>query len=204
MKPVAIAALVALTACGSACAADLEVHVNRGGATDPLPSVVYAIPQAGHFTPHAGATAIVDQINKQFAAQVSVVETGTAVSFPNKDNIRHHVYSFSSAKPFELKLYSGKPSNPVVFDRPGVVTLGCNIHDQMLGYVLVVDTSWHAVADAHGMAVLQGLPAGDYLVHAWSPGIHQGEHPVQKVHVGGDSAPIARVEIPPVAAGAPG
>jgi plastocyanin len=204
MRQIACVALVAFAACSRACAADLEVHVNRGNSTDPLPSVVYAIPVAGHFTPHAGATAVVDQINKQFAAQVSVVETGTAVIFPNKDNIRHHVYSFSSAKPFELKLYSGKPSNPVVFDRPGIVTLGCNIHDQMLGYIVVVDTSWHAVADVRGVVVLKGLPAGDYLVHAWSPGVHQGEHPVQKVHVGGEGAPLAAIEIPPVGPGAPG
>ena len=181
--------------CCSALAVDLDVHVNAPEGPNALPSVVYAVPAAGHPLLHPGSTAIVDQVNKQFVPQVSVVEAGTAISFPNKDNIRHHVYSFSAAKTFELKLYSGKPSNPVVFDHPGVVTLGCNIHDVMLGYVVVVDTPFHAVADAHGVAHLAGLPAGDYGIHAWTPGAHQGEHPVQNVHLGGGGEAAPRVEV---------
>ena len=84
------------------------------------------------------------QQKKQFLPQVLVVPLGSEVHFPNHDTVRHHVYSFSQAKKFELKLYSGTPANPVLFDRPGVVVLGCNIHDQMVGWILVVDTPYYA------------------------------------------------------------
>jgi len=182
-------------------AADLDVRVTLPVLPAPLPSVVYVEPAAGHFTPRPGATAVVDQINKQFAPQVSVIETGTTVSFPNRDNIRHHVYSFSPAKPFELKLYSGKPSNPVLFDHAGVVTLGCNIHDVMLGYVVVVDTPFHAITDAQGLARIHGLPPGDYHLHAWTPGVHQGEHPVQLVHLGAGADSVQHSDVPAVSDG---
>ncbi|PYE35358.1 hypothetical protein DFP83_101245 [Idiomarina fontislapidosi] len=80
---------------------------------------------------------VIDQIDKQFVPKVSSIEQGTTVVFPNSDNIRHHVYSFSAAKPFELKLYSDKERPKVTFDQSGIVTLGCNIHDGMIGYVVV-------------------------------------------------------------------
>jgi plastocyanin len=84
------------------------------------------------------------QQKKQFVPEVLVVPVGSEVRFPNHDTVRHHVYSFSPAKKFELKLYTGTPANPVLFDRPGVVVLGCNIHDQMVGWILVVDTPYYA------------------------------------------------------------
>lgn len=191
-----LAAALALAEC--AAAQDLDVHVAVPSAAGTLPSVVYAVPQSARALPRAGGTVVIDQINKQFSPQVSVIETGTAVSFPNKDNIRHHVYSFSPAKPFELKLYSGKPSSPVVFENPGVVTLGCNIHDVMIAYVLVVETPYHAVADPQGVARIHSLPAGDYIIHAWTPGIHQGEHPTQSVHVAAAADPVSRIDVPAV------
>ncbi|WP_404398767.1 methylamine utilization protein [Idiomarina loihiensis] len=87
------------------------------------------------------ASAVVDQVDKQFTPTVSAVEPGTDVVFPNSDNIRHHVYSFSEAKNFELKLYSDKEKPSVNFDKAGIVTLGCNIHDQIVAYVLVSDAT---------------------------------------------------------------
>lgn len=90
-------------------------------------------------------------------------------SFPNSDNIRHHVYSFSLAKRFELRLYQGTPSEPVLFDKPGVVVLGCNIHDWMVGYVYVTNDPWFAVSDAQGKLNLEQLPAGTYTVSLWHP-----------------------------------
>ena len=90
---------------------------------------------------------IVDQINLEFVPHVKPVVVGSPVYFPNKDDVRHHVYSFSPAKRFELPLYSGTPAAPVVFDRPGIVAIGCNIHDWMLGYIYVAETPYLA---AHG------------------------------------------------------
>jgi len=97
---------------------------------------------------------------------VLAVQTGTAVRFPNSDNVRHQVYSFSSAKRFQLPLYAGSPAAPVVFDKPGVVTLGCNIHDRMSAFVVVVDTPYF-VATGSSPGELPNLPEGRYVVHVW-------------------------------------
>jgi hypothetical protein len=100
---------------------------------------------------------------------VLAVRSGTRVAFPNSDNIRHHVYSFSPAKHFELRLYQGTPSEPVLFDKPGAVVLGCNIHDWMVGYVYVTDDPWFAVSDAQGRVQLDSVPVGSYAVSLWHP-----------------------------------
>src|SRR5580692_2161477 len=115
---------------------------------DPLD----ATPAASH------DAAIIDQVNKRFVPHVSVVRTGTTITFPNSDHIRHQVYSFSPAKTFDLKLYAGSPKTPVEFDRPGLVVLGCNIHDTMVAFVGVVDSPYFAKTSESGGAVLT-LPA---------------------------------------------
>ncbi len=116
--------------------------------------------------PLAGAE--MAQAQRQFVPGVLVVPAGTSVSFPNNDTVRHHVYSFSPAKKFELKLYTGTPSNPVLFDRAGVVVLGCNIHDQMVGWILVVETPYYARSFAPGgKAQIDNVPPGSYTLRAW-------------------------------------
>jgi plastocyanin len=138
-------------------------------------------------TPPAGHdTAIIDQINKRFVPRISVVRTGTVVTFPNSDNIRHQVYSFSPAKKFSLKLYADTPSTPVTFDKPGLVVLGCNIHDSMVAFVGVVDTPYFAKADADGKAVFN-LPAGHYRLRTWHPGMSS---PVAPQEVTVDRTPL--------------
>src|SRR6188474_185260 len=136
----ALATTLALAAfCGSASAASVGVFV-ADPAGKPLPDAVVMLePVAGRLpvTPMAGVR--IAQVKRQFTPQVSVVTVGTPVSFPNDDTVRHHVYSFSPVKTFELKLYSGAPNAPVVFDKPGIAVLGCNIHDRMAAWVLVVD-----------------------------------------------------------------
>jgi hypothetical protein len=102
---------------------------------------------------------------------VTALQVGTPVLFPNSDNIRHHVYSFSPAKKFELPLYSGVPAEPVVFDKVGVVTLGCNIHDWMIAYVAVLPTPFFQVTGNDGRAVLKDLPPGHYTVETWHPAL---------------------------------
>lgn len=118
-----------------------------------------------------GQSAVVDQVDKQFTPTVSAVEPGTDVVFPNSDNIRHHVYSFSAAKNFELKLYSDKEKPSVNFDKAGIVTLGCNIHDQMVAYVLVSDEYDVAVTNEQGIAELnleeREPPAEIKVWHYW-------------------------------------
>jgi hypothetical protein len=97
------------------------------------------------------------------------------VHFPNSDNIRHQVYSFSPAKKFELPLYAGSSAPPVTFDKPGVVVLGCNIHDWMIGYVYVSETPFYAKTGAAGAAVLSDMPPGEYTVRIWHPSMDRAE-----------------------------
>ncbi len=110
-----------------------------------------------------------------------VVQTGSRVRFPNDDDVNHHVYSFSSPKSFELQLYKGSPHAPLDFGRPGLVVLGCNIHDDMLGYILVVDTPWFAKTGADGVARVEDLPDAEPLsVRAWTPRLKPDALPAEQ------------------------
>ena len=109
-----------------------------------------------------------EQKNRAFIPHVLPVQTGTAVRFPNLDDVQHHVYSFSPAKPFQLPLYKGSPPSPVLFEKAGVVTLGCNIHDQMSAYIVVVDTPYFEKTAPNGRAALRDLEPGRYAVHVWT------------------------------------
>lgn len=115
--------------------------------------------------PMSGAEMV--QRNKAFVPEVLVVTRGTAVLFPNQDTVRHHVYSFSPVKKFELKLYTGVPAAPVAFDLPGVAVLGCNIHDQMVAWVIVLDTPYHGTTGPDGRVTLPDTPPGDYSLRIW-------------------------------------
>lgn len=140
----------------------------QDGQGQPLANAVLTLNAATALAP-ASRKGVMDQRDKQFAPTVLAVRSGTSVQFPNSDNIRHQVYSFSPAKRFELRLYQGTPSEPVLFDRPGVVVLGCNIHDWMLGYVYVTDDPWFAVSDPQGQVNIDGLLPGRYRVTLWHP-----------------------------------
>ena len=133
-------------------------------------AVLVAVPKssatANQATPHQVS---IDQIDKEFVPFVKVVQIGTEVYFPNKDDIRHHVYSFSQAKTFELPLYQGTPAQPVVFDKAGTVSIGCNIHDWMLGYIYVAESPYFGTTGPDGQVILKNIPVGDYFVRIWHP-----------------------------------
>ncbi len=160
----ALASAILLAVACSAVAAPLQVDVRSGG--QPVESAVVTLTPIGRGAAVAPVDAVMDQVASEFSPRVLVVPKGSRVRFPNSDRIRHQVYSFSSAKRFELPLYTGTPPNPVVFDSPGIVTVGCNIHDWMKGYIVVVDTPHHALTVADGRATLDA-PPGDYLLTAW-------------------------------------
>ncbi|HQS36947.1 MAG: methylamine utilization protein [Methylotenera sp. 24-45-7] len=147
-------------------AADVTISVTDVAGTALANAVVYAEP-VGKAAPKPNTTGMIEQKNKQFIPLVSVVQSGSNINFPNRDLVRHHVYSFSPAKTFELKLYSGIPANPVMFDKAGTVVLGCNIHDTMLAYIHIVDTPYFAKTDDSGKAKLSDLPAGQYQLKVW-------------------------------------
>ena len=159
--------MLAAGAALSAAAASVTVQVlDVNGA--PVPNaVVYAEPTSGQAVPKSLKQAEVEQKDVKFFPLVSVVQVGTPILFPNHDKVRHHVYSFSPAKTFELKLYSGVPTSPIVFDKVGTVVLGCNIHDQMVAYVQVVNTPFFGKTDMSGRVKLDGLVNGKYALKAW-------------------------------------
>lgn len=174
--------------CELADAADLRVRVEDASGMAFARAVVYATPLTP-VTHGELAKAVIDQVNRAFVPIDSVVQVGTAVAFPNSDNIRHSVYSFSPAKVFTLKLYAGTPSSPIVFDKPGVVVLGCNIHDSMVAWLLVVDTPYYARTDGSGVATLANLPPGDYRLRAWHSPMAQ-EIAGEPLHVDSNALPL--------------
>jgi len=165
-------------------AATVDVRVQDARGKVVRDAVVYAVPE-GRTLPLARRTAVMDQKNRMFIPHVLAVQTGTAVRFPNSDDIRHHVYSFSPAKPFQLPLYKGTPANPEVFDKAGVVTLGCNIHDQMTAFIVVVDTPYFEKTAANGRAALHDLDAGRYTLRVWYPDMRDEPKP-QSITVTGN------------------
>lgn len=135
-------------------------------------AVVIAIPLSGKpGTQRQPAPQVIDQINREFVPFLKAIRTNTPVVFPNKDNLRHHVYSFSPAKKFELPLYAGLPANPVVFDKAGIVVLGCNIHDWMLAYVYVTEAPYYGATGKEGIVEIEALEPGDYELRGWHPGL---------------------------------
>ena len=122
-------------------------------------------------------TAVMDQIDSNFVPHILVAQAGALIEFPNSDTVSHHVYSFSETRPLELPLYKGTTHPPLLFDVPGLVILGCNIHDDMLGYIIVVDTPYFSKSNVDGQAELFGLVPGDYSIHVWTPRLRQNSLP---------------------------
>lgn len=135
----------------------------------PVVNAVAALIPANKISYAQKAKGIMDQRNNMFVPGVLAVRVNTLVYFPNGDDVRHQVYSFSPAKRFELRLYHGLTAEPVLFDQPGQVILGCNIHDSMLGYIYVVDTEHFTVSDEKGQLTINAIPAGNYTLEIQHP-----------------------------------
>jgi plastocyanin len=187
LRPIAFFGVVLATACAQAAPVTVQVMTTNG---EPLAdAAVYAESESVQVLPKPVKTVEIEQKGRAFLPRVTVIQTGTNVSFPNNDTVRHHVYSFSPAKPFELKLYAGEPTNPVNFDKPGTVVIGCNIHDQMSAYIQVVPTLNVAKTDSSGKARLDGLPAGKYRLKAWHFALPAGTPaPEQTLNVAANEA----------------
>ena len=156
----------------SAAAGDVSVEV-RNAAGQPVRDAVVMIRPAAGVAPGTPMKVswpmVMAQQNIQFTPYVLIAPLGSVVSFPNKDKVRHHVYSFSAPKKFELKLYGRDESRTVTFDKPGAVSVGCNIHDAMIGYIYVSDTPFAAKSGPDGVAVVRGAPAGGATLMVWHP-----------------------------------
>jgi len=177
-------ACAAASALGLACAPGVyaaQVAATAIAQGQPVAdAVVVAVPEGGVRAADKPAQAVVDQLNKEFVPYVTAILVGSLVQFPNRDLIRHHVYSFSPAKPFELPLYVGTPANPVLFDKPGIVKLGCNIHDWMISYIYVAESPYFAKTGPDGRALLTELPPGRYRVRVWHPRMEGSEQATVK------------------------
>jgi plastocyanin len=167
-RPGIAPALLLALACCESLAGTVTLTV-RDAAGAPVAGAVVFLEGGARATAPAGASAVIDQRDKAFVPQVTVVQAGTEISFPNSDAVSHHVYSFARPNAFELPLYKGGTRPKLKFDHPGVVTLGCNIHDAMVGYVVVVETPYFATADEAGRVVLPGVAPGSYVARVWSP-----------------------------------
>ena len=195
------AALACLVAIGLACACragELSVSVIDAagrGVTDVVVIVSPAAPAAPLAVP-ASPVAVMDQRNRTFSPRILVVRAGTSVEFPNNDTVSHQVYSFSPAKKFQLSLYKGQLHPPVTFDRSGLVVLGCNIHDQMVGYIYVTDAPFFGKTDPAGTLRLAGLSGGEYRVTVWSPFIaDQASSLTRTVRVDAQEPTSSRVQL---------
>ncbi len=201
-------ALLALTclATSGASGATLSVQVTDSTGKPLEDVVVVADAEAGVAMPRMLKPGEIAQRGLKFMPLVSVVQTGSRISFPNNDKVKHHIYSFSPAKKFDQKLYSGVAAAPQVFDKAGLVVLGCNIHDRMVSYVKVVDSPYFAKTDAQGVARIEIAAGGKYTVSAWHYNM-SGAMAVQNVALGSE-APAAlafklALKPPPIETGAP-
>ena len=179
------AAAFAATVTQPAIAANVTVQV-RDASGAAVPNAVVTIELTGRPTPapRGGGSFTVEQREIQFQPFVTIVPAGSTVAFPNRDKVRHHVYSFSPAKKFELKLYAREDNRAVRFDQAGIVALGCNIHDRMSAYVAVVDTPWAAKTDANGVVRLANVPGGVMSVTVWHPALRApGNRAIKAIRV---------------------
>lgn len=175
-QALAVGLLASVLSGTPAVAGALQLLDEQGRSLSDVVVLVDGVP-AG-----VSATAVMDQQDMQFQPRVLAVAAGTQVSFPNSDDVRHHVYSFSTAKAFELRLFKGTEAPPVRFEQAGPVIIGCNIHDSMVGYILVTDSPWYQVSDPAGRVTLEQLPSGSWPVSWWHPSL-------------GEASPVALGEL---------
>ncbi|QIK79435.1 methylamine utilization protein [Sphingomonas piscis] len=169
--------LLSVATPGATASSTLTVIVLDSAGRPVRDAVVSARPQGSPGgVPRYAFGRSMSQRNIQFAPGTLVVPTGTTVSFPNYDKVRHHVYSFSKAKRFELKLFGRDESRSVTFNTPGTVAIGCNIHDQMQGFIRVVDAPFAGVSNEAGKVTFNGVPGGKVQLVVWHPNLRAREN----------------------------
>jgi plastocyanin len=198
--------LAALSIATPAAAGDLTVMVTTplGAPVKDAVVMVHSRSGAAHGPIHFSWPYVMNQKDMQFDPFVLIVPVGATVAFPNRDPFRHHVYSFSPAKTFELKLYGHDETRTVKFDKAGIVALGCNIHDNMTAFIRVVDTPYAAKTDAHGTAVIVDAPDGPASVEVWHPYIRGGRDLSRQTNIPARSVTMkitADVHAPPMRKG---
>ena len=173
-----LAFLAALSCAASlADAANVSVAFTDTAGRALTDAVVMLEPVGAPLSVKPMQNAQIAQHELQFNPQVTVVTVGTPVTFPNQDTVKHHVYSYSAAKTFQIKLYAGVPHTPIVFDKAGIAVLGCNIHDSMIAWVVVTDTPLWARSAASGQARVADVPPGSYQMRVWHSSLNDAAPP---------------------------
>jgi plastocyanin len=177
-------------------AGNVRVRVQDGTGRSLTDAVVFLESAAAKSLVKSASGSEIAQVGKQFVPSVTVVPVGSLVQFPNRDTVRHHVYSFSPAKTFELKLYTGTAASPVLFDRPGIVVLGCNIHDHMTAWVVVVETPYFGKSTEAGEVTLANVAPGSYKLRAWHTSLPVGAAALeQSLTVGATDTAVVVVDL---------
>jgi plastocyanin len=179
----ALAALGGLLEAAGALAATLVVAVQTPDGRPLAGAVLTVHAVSGTDRPAPPVKAVIDQVDRAFVPDLLVIPAGSTVEFPNSDSVSHQIYSFSAAKKFQLPLYHGKPYPPVRFDQVGFVTLGCNIHDSMLAYVVVTDAPYFGRTDSKGSWSVE-LPRGTYRVTVWHPRTRESAQSGREMTIG--------------------
>lgn len=199
------AAVFMLFTCASALstASGVAVQVSDTAGRPLSDTVVYVEVEGGGAPSKPLKGAEIEQKGLKFMPLVTVVQVGSRIEFPNNDKVRHHIYSFSAAHKFDQKLYSGTSATPQIFDKPGIVVLGCNIHDKMVAYIRVVETPYFGKTDGAGVVRID-VPAGaKYVLKAWHYNMAGGQPQEQALAVkAGDALSTATFKLalkPPAA-----
>ena len=191
---VSIIAIVGIVSSASAAAGSLSVTITDAGGKRVADAVVEVSRTDAAMAPPAPVTAphIVDQRNETFMPYVALVRPGEQVIFRNSDKTRHQVYSFSDIKRFEYVLRPGQSSDPLTMDKPGVVSIGCNIHDQMVTYLFITTAPMAKISTSSGVVTFDALAPGTYAVHVWHPQLAPGTNgPVKSIDVAARPAVLA-------------
>lgn len=174
----------------------MTVQVSDQAGNPLQDTVVYVESEAGAALPKPLKGAEIEQKGLKFLPLVTVVQVGSKIEFPNNDRVRHHIYSFSPAHKFDQKLYSGTSASPQYFEKPGVVVLGCNIHDKMVAYVRVVETPYYGKTDGAGVVRIDVPAGGKYVLKAWHYNMAGGQPQEQPLAVkAGDALSTAAFKL---------
>lgn len=192
LHPVLLTALSLVA--GSANASGLQIHVTDSQGKALSDAVVSIEPDSGQ-APKSLQSVDIEQKNLTFIPLVTVIQTGSRITFPNHDKVRHHIYSYSPAKRFDQKLYSGESAAAQIFDKAGTVVLGCNIHDGMLAYIKIVDTPYFAKTNAAGDAQIDA-PIGKYTVKTWHYNMAAQEPSRLRIQIKASDLPAMTIKIP--------
>ena len=195
VQHVVVGLTVSVLVVGPIRAAEVALQITDGQQRPVADAVITLVPQKADATAPVPrslpARQFMGQRFETFIPAVLIVPQGGQVVFTNEDATRHHVYSFSPAKAFEMVLAQGETSEPVKFDRTGVVAIGCNIHDRMVAHVYVTDLPWGALTDKEGRASFSSIPDGTYVARLWHPRLRPGRpEPAQVVTVSGGATTV--------------